>query len=52
MWVANTSGPHSTVVQMVKSGELGISVRDKPNKCIISVWYIDPKRTLIELENL
>ena len=27
----------STVVQMVKSGELGIYVRDRPNKCIINV---------------
>ena len=37
---------------MVKSGELGISLRDRPNKCIISVWDINPKKRLVELENL
>ena len=29
--------PLSTVVQMVKSGELGISEHDSPNKSVINV---------------
>ena len=42
----------TVLCKMVKSGELGITERDRSYKCTINVYSIDPKKLLVELEDL